>query len=180
MKQYLTTYQQKLKVLGVGFLLLSGIIFMISIKPTMDLRANNALLEEKIAIARSAPAQIKTLQSKKASLEKSTRFLDQPFRMKLLSLLKACTHRYLVQLKAMNPDQARSEEVEAGEQYEVVLEGDFAGLLQALNRLEQELPPGSLAATQFYLNRTPGSRKEKLFMKISLQYVIHSQEASAQ
>jgi len=174
------TYQQKNKVLVIGYAVFLFIVYQLAISKTWDLYSQNSLLEEKLVTAKESYKSKGELEKKEAMLEGhiSSFFVDSLNHQEyLLETISTYCHQQHILIKEM---PARTEYLEGDFEvgtHRVVLEGGFIPLLKIVYMLEQESKMGRVSSVLFSLKFDTKRKKEVLSLTLYIQNIqIHADE----
>jgi hypothetical protein len=168
------TYQQKNKVLLVGYLIFLFAAYQLAISKSWELYTQNKELEEKINSSSSNYRGKEELEKKRQLLDHriSSFFVDsvshQDYLLGTISTYCNQHHVLIKEIPAMS--KYIEDDFEVGT-YKVVLEGDFIPLLKMVYLLEQKNKMGRISSVLFSLKYDNKRKKEILSMILYIQNI---------
>ena len=174
------TYQQKNKVLVIGYAVFLFIVYQLAISKSWDLYSQNSLLEEKLTTAKESYKSKEELEKKEAMLEGhiASFFVDSLSHQEyLLETISTYSRQHNILIKEI---PARTEYLEGDFEvgtHRIVLEGDFISLLKMVYLLEQKSKMGRVSSVLFSLKFDTKRKKEVLSLTLYIQNIqVHSDE----
>lgn len=166
------TYQTKLKLLPIGFLVAILLVYWLAISKTLQLSGQVQQLETQVEKLGDAPLQVQILKKRLGEIE--DRIGDNSGNITQEGIFDAlsnyCKKNKLTMREFPVPHELTKDDYLV-QTYQVEVEGTFHGLVNLVYYLEQQAYLGKVAATRFLLKKDKRTREEYLNLSIYLQTV---------
>jgi len=174
------TYQQKNKILGIGYLVFLVVVYQLAISKSWELYDQNAVLETKLANDKASYANREELEQKQAMLDHriSSFFIDSLNNEKILleTISTYCRQHHVLLNELPAIVEYREGNFEIGT-YKIVLEGNYIPLVKMIYLLEQKSKIGRVSSVKFDLKYDYKRKKEVLSMTLYIQNIqLHADE----
>ena len=168
------TYQQKNKVLAIGYVVFLFVVYQLAISKSIELFSQNSSLKEKLITAKESYKSKEELEKRKEKLDYhiSSFFVDSLSHQEfLLETISTYCHQHHVLIKEIPAKtEYREDNFEVGT-HKIVLEGDFIPLLKMVYLLEQKNKAGRLSSAFFSLKYDNKRKKEVLSLTLYIQNI---------
>lgn len=168
------TYRKKIRFLAIGVVILTFIIYNLSIKKTIILKKECKSFEEKLALVEYAPQKIALLEKELSKIEgiigkSDTTCID--FQQILLEKTSNYCQENNIILKEFPKQIINEQQDYIIETNIVVLEGGFITLLKFLYLLEQKYNIGKVVSAGYNAFKDIKTKKYKLNLTIYVQNI---------
>jgi hypothetical protein len=145
----------KNKLLIASIVVIAVLTYKVSIEQTIELYTGNLELEREILMADKAPEQLQYYRKESRRIEKFLNLNNSGKSIKEDILHKAAEgsdHNKVLFKNLSQPSSYREESLEI-ETYEVILQGDYIGLLKTLVFMEDSLESGKVVSVKFNVEK---------------------------
>ena len=166
------TYRTKVKLLPVVILLVSALVYSLTISKTIQLSRQLNGLEGQVERLGDAPLQIQMLKKRLKDIEgRIGNHSGKINREEIFhQLSNYCKQHQLILREFPEPHQIKMDNYGV-DTYQLEVEGRYSNLLQMVYYLEKNIYLGKLSALHFLLKRDKRSREEYLTLSLFLQTV---------
>lgn len=172
MKWQNLTYQTKMKLLPVGFVLALLLVYSLTISNTIDLSKQVQQLEAQVEKLGDAPLQVQILRKRLGEIEERIgNHSGTISQEEIFDELSVYCKRNNLTVREFPVPHELSKDDYLVQTYLVEIEGSFHNLARLVYYLEQETYLGKVAATKFLLKKDKRTREEYLSLTIFLQTV---------
>jgi cell division protein FtsB len=167
------TYRHKNRIMVWGSLLFLVVIYMFSIRRTINLIGENKTLRGQIEVAHSAPGQIEELKAASGIFERQIDALEnqEVFRTQLLNNVGDICKNNLLILKGFNEAGSFEENGLVIENHLIDLQGEYPDLVKAIYELEKHTSTGRIVSARFYIDRDRRTKREFLVASLIIQTI---------
>jgi hypothetical protein len=175
MNSFLRGYKNKLIALLAGCVLFLLICYLWGFRKTIDLYREYRQVNTLMGQAENLPEE--ELRSEQRLLEineRLSKYLADTLKAKerLLDIANGWCQKYQVRLYQLPASSMEEKDQVTMMTSTMELEGNYAGLLQFLHRMEREEEAGRISSAAFYSRTEPQTRKRKLRLKLYIQTII--------
>ncbi|MDB5274739.1 MAG: hypothetical protein JWO58_3106 [Chitinophagaceae bacterium] len=168
------TYQQKNKVLTIGYVVFLFLVYQLAISKCWELYSQNATLEEKLVTAKDSYQNKEELEKRQEKLNHhiSSFFVDSLKHQEyLLETISTYCHQHQLLIKDIPPvTEYREDDFEVGT-HRMVIEGSFIPLLKLVYLLEQKNKSGRVSSVCFSSKYDTKRKKEVLSLILYIQNI---------
>jgi hypothetical protein len=168
------TYQQKNKVLAIGYAVFFLLVYQFAISKSLALYKQNSSLEEKLVTAKESYKNKEALEKRQHNLDThlSSFFVDSMSHQEyLLETISTYCSQHKILIKEIPAKTEYLEDDFEVETHRIILEGDFIPLLKMVYLLEQKNKTGRLSSVLFSLKFDNKRKKEILSLTLYIQNI---------
>ncbi|WP_321515381.1 hypothetical protein [Marinifilum fragile] len=172
MKLQELTYQTRLRLLPILFIVIGIVVYWLAIGNTVQLSKQVKQLEQQVDQISDAPLRIQILRKRLAQLESEIgNYKTEISHEHIFEDLSEYCRSHRLKIREFPESHLTEQNGHKVHIYQVEIEGNFHSLLSFIHRLEQRTFLGKLAGVKFQLKTDRRSRTEYLSVRIFLQTV---------